>query len=232
MKLFRVAAVLLAVVCLFTVFAAAVAFTPSIERKDGPTLVDGVDGLILTPLKDLIERPETLHEDIHKSLSDAWEELKKSTWKDLVSDFDDQWKERTEGAPVEHAVVSDIFDMRLLSELGAGNAAGQKVTFLFNLQGLTPEDVFMIIAKADGADTWHAVNYEMLPNGEIMITENTKTVFAIVRDNGEPPMVTPGAPESPQTAVSSVLWPALIGAVLFAGVAVFCVTKLANRSKA
>ena len=55
---------------------------------------------------------------------------------------------------------------------------------------------------------------------------------AIVEDSGKAPEPGPGDPDSPQTNVPAYFFPAVIGAVLFAGAAIVCVRKATKKNAA
>lgn len=232
MKAIRVFSVLLVIVSLFTLGTLAIEFTPSIERKDGPEVVEGDDDLIITPLKEIYDVPVDIHEDIKVSLADAEKELGESEWHDIIEEFAKLWDAFTGGAPIEHAVISDIFDVRYESELGTDLTDGKPVTFSIKIQGLTADDLFMIITKAADEEGWKNIEYTIDENGVITISATSMSTFAVIRDNGAAPVVDPNAPDSPQTGVSPYLVPAVIGAVLFIGIAAVCVGKLTKRTAA
>ncbi len=130
MKTIRVLCVCLAAVMLFSLSALAVDFTPSAERKPAPELIDYTASeehathgkeLLVTPLAHLYDENIELHEDIERSLEEAKHELENLVWHDMVHDFHEHWDRVTGGAPIENAVVSDIFDVRFLCELGNEN---------------------------------------------------------------------------------------------------------------
>jgi len=87
----------------------------------------------------------------------------------------------------------------------------------------------MIITKDNGGDTWTVAEYSMDENGVITVTGNTKAAYAVVRDSEVHPK---SDTESPKTGVSTYFVPAVIGVVLFGGVAVVCVKKLYRRTAA
>ena len=229
MKMTRFVAMLLAVMTLLALTVSAVNFVPSIERKDCPDLVehDGDDQLIITPLSDALE--EDLHEDIESNLIKAYEELGDKDWQELVEDFENKWKEFTGGAPLTNAVVTDIFDARFASELGANLTDGKAVTFKIKVQGITTDDTFMIIAKAEGEDMWQIIEYTIDENNVITITAESMSAFAIVLDNEADPATDPI--DGPQTGVAKNS-PVIYVAVVFAIAAIGCVVMLLKKRKA
>lgn len=130
MKSIRVLCICLVAAMLFSVSALAASFTPSVERKPAPEVVDYTASeeheehgkeLVITPLAHLYDEDVELHEDIERSLEEAKHELENLVWHDMVHDFHEHWDRVTGGAPIENAVVSDIFDVRFLCDLGKEN---------------------------------------------------------------------------------------------------------------
>lgn len=231
MKAFRITALFLVIMSIFTFGAAAtVTFTPSVALKDSPELVEGEDDLIVTPLKEAYEEPVDVHEDIHINLVDAEKELGEAEWHEIIEEFTKIWEEYTGGAPIDHAVISDIFDVRYESELGKGLTDGKPVTFKIKIQGITPEDLFILITKENEKDHWKVIDYTIDENGIITINGTSMSAFAVIRDNGAVPSVDPSAPDSPQTGVNSYSVPAIVGVVLFASVATVLVLKLRRHT--
>lgn len=227
MKALRIFTFLMAFAIVLSVSAAAVQFTPSVERKDGPELVDpvGDDELIITPVADL--EKENLHDDIEESLTEAKENLSDSEWAEIVKDFEELWEEFTNGAPIEHAVISDIFDVRFLSELGT-DGDGKTVTFKIKVQGIEPGDLFMIITESNSADHYmEIIDYTIDENGVITITATSMAAFAIVIDSCPDPECDH---DSPQTGVPAYFVPAVFGAVFFGALAILCAVKLRKAS--
>ncbi len=166
MKKIRLFTLVLTALYLFTFAAAAVDFTPSVERKDAPVLVgetknvEADDKIVVTPFSRFIEAVEEIHEEIQEIFEEVEKELKEKTYEELVPEFKEVWKEATGGAPVEHAVVSDVFDVRLDSTIGKDKPAMEKeVTFSVKIQGLTKKDKFVLIARPDGSSGWIVVNH-------------------------------------------------------------------------
>ena len=227
MKLLRIATIAIALVCVFSVTTLAVQFTPSVEAKDSPTLVEGEDGLIVTPIAKLYDEDVNLHDDIADSLTDTKDVLSDNDWQSIVEDFEDFWEELTSGAPIEHAVVSEIFDVRFESELGDDNTPGKTVTFKITVQGIGPDDIFMIVSKSDTDDHMEVVDYTIDENGVITITATSKSAFAIIRDSCPKPECDH---DSPQTGVAPYCTPAIIGIIFFGTLAVVCAVKLKRVS--
>ena len=227
MKILRIAAIVMAVLMSLTIAASAVEFTPSVERKDGPEIIEGDDDLIITPIAHLHDEDIELHEDIVESLTDAKEKLDDSEWHEIVKDFEELWAEYTKGAPIEHAVVSDIFDVRYESELGTDAEKGKTVTFKIKLQGITADDFFLVITESYSDHHMEIVAHEISADGVITITATSMAAFAIVRDNCITP---PCDHDSPQTGVMPYCVPAVIGIVVFGALAAFCAVKIKKVS--
>ncbi len=295
MKTIRIFALLIAAVMLFTVTAMAeTQFVPSIEIKDDPKLdsYDAPDGhgdhgneLIITPLDHLFDEDIELHDDIEKSLKAAYEDLKDELLHDLVEDFHIHWDRITGGAPLEQAIVTHLFDVRLMCELDgdmsgtttvrantsapvqllsaefegvtynfvgeageevydlnvlealttAAQVKGIDITFRVKVVGLMKDDDFLVVYRCAEKEHWADVkeeDYKMLEDNILQITGKTMAAYAIVEDSGVMPPVDPDGPDSPQTGVPAYFFPAVIGAVLFAGAAVIFVRKAAKNSVA
>lgn len=226
MKKIMLSVLLVIFASLFAVNPGAAVFTESIERKDGPEQVSG-DTLIITPVGHLTNLEIKLHEDIRKSLADAKSQLGRAAWQQLIPEFSDVWNEYTGGAPVSHAVISDIFDVRFEDELSSGAVSGKPISFGIKLQGLTSDDVFMIITKLQGEESWEIVEFTVGEDDVINIDGTSMSCYAVVKDNGAEPEVDPE--DSPQTGVSDYYTPAIFGIVLFGIIAALCIRKLIKR---
>ena len=157
MKNTRVFAVLLATVLLFTFVCGAATFTPSIVRKEAPTLLEQPlesDRLIITPIAHVYSDQHDVHEDIEENLKAAETSLKEKTLSQIIRNFDLIWEKATGGAPLGHAVVSDIFDVRFESELDEEEMKGQEITFRVKIQGLDADDKFILISRPHGETEW------------------------------------------------------------------------------
>lgn len=221
-------AMAIALATLFTFAATAASFTPSIERKDAPELIDGPEGLVITPISDIYDEDVDLHEDIEKSLTDAEDELKEKTLEELVEEFEKVWEDATKGAPTEHAIISDIFDVRFTDELGNGDEDDIEISFKVKELGIEAEDLFILLAKNDEDAPWLVLEYELSDDGIITIKTTTQSVLAVVKDNEAPPAINPDDPDSPQTGVGTHFIPAIVGVVVFASLAGACAVKAAK----
>lgn len=227
MKTLRLIATTTALATMLTLSAAAAGFTPSIERKDAPQIVENIEDLIVTPVKDITDAGKDVHEDIEESLTDAKKELAENALDKLAEDFAKAWEEATKGAPVANAVVSDIFDIRYGAELGT-DGKGAEITLKIKLLGVDADDLFVLLAN-DG-EKWAVLEYEISADGVITIKTTTKSVIAVVKDNEAPPADDPNAPDSPKTGVDAHFVPAVAGVVAFAALAGISAAK-ASKGK-
>ncbi|MBQ8249176.1 MAG: hypothetical protein IJY93_04745 [Clostridia bacterium] len=232
MKALRIAAMLMLAMFIFTTTAFAATFVPSIEAIDSPEHIDDPDStedddLIVTPIDHLDDEDKEVHDEIEDALIDAKEDLEKAL-EDLIENFEEIWDEITDGAPIENAVITEIFDVRHLHEIGI-EGEGKEISFDIRAIGLEYGDAFIIIAKSSDGDGWKIVNYTIDENGIITIEGTSKTVYAIIRDSAEMPQ---DGPDGPATGVSEYLTPAIIGAVVFGLGAVFCLVKIGKRNAA
>ncbi len=227
MKVLRIGAIVVAIACLLCVSAFAVEFTPSVEIKDSPELVEGDDDLIITPIAHLHDSDIPLHEDIKVSLTDAKELLSDSEWHEVVKDFEEFWDSITSGAPIEHAVISEIFDVRYESELGSDAAVGKTVTFKIKVQGIDADDLFVVITESSSDHHMEIVGHVFEENGVITITATSMAAFAIIKEVCPQPRCDH---DSPQTGVAPYLVPAIVGIVVFGAFAAICAVKIKKAS--
>ena len=232
MKILRFSAMLIAVMLLFTLVAFAAEFVPSIEYKDGPTVVKPDETTDPgTPDDELLVTPpsagEDAHDDIRDNLEDAMEALEEAI-QDLVDNFDKIWEDITGDAPTENAIITDVFDVRYESELGKDDD-GVTLSFDVTVQGIEPDDIFLIITKPYGENAWRIVNYTINEDGVITIEGTTKAAYAIIKDKAALP---PVGPDGPATGVPEYLLPAVAGVVVFGTAAIFCIRKITKREEA
>ncbi len=228
MKKIRIIAALVLSLCLLGLSAFAAEFTPSVEDKDvtgGSTTIYDKDGnvvhevpdedFVITPIKD----KDSADPDTKADLEAAEKELKEKELTDLVPGFEEAWKGATGGAPIKNAVVSDIFDARLIGDSAAKLGEGGTVGFTVKIPGLDKNDKFIIINKGEGG-TWGVVDYTFNEKGELVIKTDDLGVFAVVRDNGAV-AVDPNAPNSPQTGVADYLAPVAFAVAALGACAVY-----------
>ncbi len=120
--------------------------------------------------------------------------------------------------------------LEALSE--AAETKGVEIKFQVKILGLGSHDEFFVVYRCSEKEHWKDVdekNYKMLDNDTLEITGKTMAAYAIVEDSGVAPE--PGQ-DSPQTGVPGYFFPAVIGAVLFAGAAIVCVRKATKKNAA
>lgn len=222
MKVIKVLAALTLVASMLAMPVFAAEVVPSIEYKDGVQLIDYTLDEINTPCRtvhifpffhiyndDIIaeeilgledyENSEMLEENIRTSLRNALAELRENLLHHLVVGFDEAWERITEGAPLENAVVTDLFEIVLICSEAEKFMTDEQITVSFKVDGLEPDDRFLIVHKPTGSDKWIVEEYTVDENGVITMTIDKLSPFAIVKDNGAAPVATV---TSPQTGVT------------------------------
>ena len=209
MKLFSKILTVLTVVAMLVTCVGAAEFTASAERKDGPTLTGG-DEVIITPVskKDDPTTPDKTREDLNGVLDN----LKENDLTDLTGSFDDAWDDKSGGAPIENAVVSDIFHVDFTKD---------DVTFSYTLPGIADDD-FVLLVKNHVTGAWSVLDYTFA-NGAATVSLTDVSTIVVVRDNGNPPA---GDIVSPPTGVSAVSVVLASATVALMGVAVLLSKKL------
>lgn len=246
MKAFKVFIALTLIASMLALPSLAAEFTPSAERKDGPELIEYKLEEIDTPcrtvlvipyghihLDDIIDEEhldleyaasEAIEETIRESLKSALEELKDNLIHHLVRGFDEAWAKITGGAPVENAVVSDLFEIVLVCSEADALKTDEKITVSFTVDGIGPDDKFIIVHKPTDSDEWIVEDYKIDENGVITMTVDKLSPFAIVKDSGKAPTTDV---QSPQTGVSDTgLIVTAVSAVILAAGAVVIGKKL------
>lgn len=228
MKKIRIIAALVLALCLFGLSAFAAEFTPSVSDKDvtgGTAQIFDKDDkvihevpdaeLVVTPIKD---KDSAVDADIKADLEATEKDLKD---KDLatVPGFEAAWTGATKGAPLKNAVVSDIFDVRVIGESLTKFVPGTTIGFTLDVQGLGKTDKFVLIKK-DDAGNWSVQDYTIDAEGNVVVKTEKLGVFAIICDNGAAD-VKPGAPSSPQTGVADFALPAALAIMALGGCAVY-----------
>lgn len=185
--------------------------------------------LIITTLWHLENGDIEVHNAIEQTLVDAKNELSIENWADLIPGFEEAWKEITEGAPVENAVISDIFDVRYNSVVDGFLTKllveGKSATFDIVVDGVTKDTYFIIGHKPSDTDEWTIEDYQMNDNNTITISVDSLSPFFIAVDNGEGPG-SDDDPQSPQTGVSDdIITVAVIFAVVLCAAGLFLIKK-------
>jgi len=196
----------------------ATEFVPSIERKDSPELISFItdaacDTVLLIPysnifLDDIIDEDaldipyeisEKMESAIRVSQKNAFEEMKNNPINELVTGFEDAWAGATGGAPLENAIVHDLFEIVLICTKEDIFLTDKRVTVSFTADGIKPDDKFIIVHKPTDTDKWIVEEHTIDANGVITMTVDKLSPFAIVKDSGKAPT---SDVESPQTGVS------------------------------
>lgn len=203
----------------------------TITEEDGTeTKTVYEDELIVTTLDDAYNEEIEMDEEIRKDLLEAEKELKETKSEDLIDGFAEKWEEITEGAPVENAVVSHLFDIRY-KDGGDVLGEGNEIAITVHIDDITAEDLFVIVYKDPVTEEWTYADYTIDENGDITIILDCLVPLAVIRDSREAPPVSPDDPDSPQTGVNEVLLPAL--AVSAAGLfALILLKKFYGRTAA
>ena len=252
MKVLRIFTAIALVISMLAMPVFAAEFVPSIEIKDGPQIVDTeIEGhedcciLSLIPYKEVhdedmkvidhdidhdieIEELSAFEDLIRENLDKAYEELTNHPLNDLVINFEEKWKEITDGAPVENAIVLDLFETVLYCTRLQEFRTDATVTVSFTVDGLDAGDTFMIIHKPVGSEKWVIDEYTIDENGVITMKVDLLAPYAIIIDSGKPPVATE---QSPQTGVSdNIMAAASVGAVILAAGAVLIGKKLRKNT--
>jgi len=218
MKLIRIFTVCVVALALLTTGVCAAEFVPSISGQDVPKLEEG-DDLVITPSDDIQDKD--VPDETKESLEDAEEELKNNELEDLIPGFEDIWNEMTGGAPVDNAVVTDLFDVRYTDPKRGPDG---EITFKISVDGITADDLFLIFYKPQGSDEWKLADFSIDENNVITIHADSIGTFIIVMDNGAVPVV---EVLSPQTGVNaSAMVFSVVGLVVLGAFGVICFKKL------
>lgn len=222
----------------------AAEFVPSAERKDGVDLISYILNEINTPcrtvhiipfghihLDDIIDEEkldieydasEGMEEQIRESLNKALAELKDSILHHLIAGFDEAWEKLTGGAPLENAVVHDLFEIVLICSEVDAFKTDESVTVSFTVDGIDADDLFLIAHKPTGSDEWILEDYTIDENGVITMTVDKLSPFAIIKDSEKAPEA---AGTSPQTGVQDYTVSAAAAAMALCGIGAVCAGK-------
>lgn len=241
MKALKVFIAFTLIVSMLAMPTLAAEFTPSAERKDGPKLVEYKLEEVDTPCRTVLVIPyghihlddildeehldleyaasEAIEETIRKSLKSALEELKDNLIHHLVRGFDEAWAKITGGAPVENAVISDLFEIVLVCSEADALITDEKITVSFTVDGIGPDDKFIIVHNPTDSDEWIVEDYKIDENGVITMTVDKLSPFAIVKDSRKS---SASDIPSPPTGVSYTGWivTAIAALILAAGAAI------------
>jgi len=243
MKAIKVFAALTLAAAMLAMPVLAAEFVPSIEYKDGIQLNSYTLEEINTPCRtvhiipfyriyedDFIDEDllgldydisEDMEESVRISQRNAQEELKNNLLQDIVAGFEEVWARITGGAPLENAVVTDLFEIVLICSEDQVFKTDEKVTVSFTVEGIGPDDLFVIIHKPTGSDKWVAEeNYTIDENGVITMTVDKLSPFAIVKDSGKAPVVTVTSPQTGVTEFTAAAAVLSMAALVAGGVVV------------
>ena len=192
---------------------ALASFTPSVENKGGPTVVDAVfeDGtdagpdLRVTAYSKRNDYDDNAAVAIKKILEDAHTEVKSAGRLDsLTADVNTWLADNHAGVKAEDLLVSDLFDVSFVQnhELLKGMPAShQTVTITFQLT-VPVENVLLVLHK-DGS-SWELKNskntaqYEKIGKDQVKVTFDSLSPVVFAIDSAEF-HVDPNGPTSPQT---------------------------------
>lgn len=248
MKTLRIFASVIAAAILLglAVYAAPVEFDPSIEQngvtlevteilEDGSSVVAQINDaagtvvdkvtegeLIVTVLnQDVIQ-----NEVIYENLTNTKEQLRSNSIETLLPDFASIWSDVTGGAPVENAVVSHIFDVYTTYEI----ADDQTITFILENPGISLDTSIIVLHNYE-ANLWEAADFTRDEAGNIIVTVDSLSPFAIIVDNGAAPSTGTDAPHSPQTGVVDVLPVVGCAIILAAGCTMIGIYKVGKAKE-
>ena len=197
-----------------------------------------LEELIITPIWHLEDGAYEVHNEIEATLVAAEKELEVEDWQKIVTNFETEWTEVTGGAPVENAVVSDVFDVRYNSVVDGFLTKllveGKSATFDIVVDGITKDTLFVVGHKPSDTGVWVMEDYTISDDNVITISVDSLSQFFIAVDNGAAPVVA-NAPLSPQTGVEELAGgtetaAAAAGAALLCGLGFLCVRKFRKSS--
>lgn len=248
MKAIKLFTAISLIISMLALSVMATEFVPSIEYKDGPQIVD-VQLEVDTPCRTLLLIPygnihfddiidedaldivyaisEKMEAEVRESQKKALEELGSNPINAIVVGFEESWAKATGGAPIENAIVHDLFELVLICTEIDSFITDEGVTVSFTVEGIGPDDSFVIVHKPTGSDNWIVEEHTIDENGVITMTVDKLSPFAIIKDSGKAPAVSPDAPQSPQTGVYDAwIAAAFAGAVVLSGAVILCAKKL------
>jgi len=236
MKAFRVITALL-IATMMIVPAAAAGFVPSREQYQ-PGVVEKIDpdtgdeyiGKIVDEDDIVIEYLD--EKEIIIEFDKENEEILNNEPKDVVENFEEEWKEATGGAPVDNTGITNIFEVTIPEEVAGKVEDDHTVEIHITVDELTKDDKFVIVQN-DG-EKWTVVDHTIDDNGVITIVidnvdpeKENQFTYAIILDTTEEP--TPGD-DSPQTGVASYSIGVIASTVVLCGVA-FVVIRKASKGR-
>lgn len=237
------------IISMLSLIIGAAEFVPSVERPQNRDIIEWTSEndnpsrtLILVPhdLRHRInfldmynhslnaEASDVAEQQIRNELDAAVVDLENSYVHHLIDGFDAYWDKITGGAPVENCFVYDIFDIALLCGEEQKMITDEKVTFSFAIEGITKDDVFVLIHKPTDSEHWIIEEHTIDENNVITVSVDSLSPFAIIKDSGKAPS---SDVQSPQTGVSETgVVAAAISMIVFAAGAVVVGKKLKNTA--
>lgn len=191
---------------------ALASFTPSVENKGGPTIVDAVfeDGTDAWPYLRVTAYGERNNYDdnagvaIKKILEDAHTEVKSAGRLDsLTADVNTWLTDNHAGVKAEDLLVSDLFDVSFVQnhELAGMPTSHKTVTITFQLT--VPVKNVLLVLHKDGS-SWELKNskntaqYDQIGKDQVKVTFDSLSPVVFAIDSAEF-HVDPNGPTSPQT---------------------------------
>lgn len=233
------------IISMLSLIVGAAEFVPSVERPQNRNIIDWTSendnpsrALILVPYDlrhqinflDLFnhrlnaEASDITEQQIRNELDAAVVDLENAFIHHLIDGFDAYWEKITGGAPVENHFVYDIFNIALLCGEDQTMITDEEVTFSFTIDGITKDDVFVLIHKPTDSEHWIIEEHTIDDNNVITVSVDRLSPFAVVKDSGKAPSTDK---DSPQTGVSeNGVAAAAVCAMIFAAGAVVAGKKL------
>lgn len=189
-------------------------FTPSVENKGGPTVVDAVfeDGtdagpyLLVTAYGKRNDYNDNAPVAIKKILEDAHTEVKSAGRLDsLTADVNTWLTDHHAGVKAEDLLVSDLFDVSFVQggELLEDDMPASHKTVTITFQLTVPVVNVLLVLHKDGS-SWELKNskntaqYEKIGKDQVKVTFDSLSPVVFAIDSAEF-HVDPNGPTSPQT---------------------------------
>ena len=205
-------------------FAYAADFTPSVERKSEPAVIqttnkDGasVDAVIRDkdgneiasiPGGSLVVTPyskrDQAADNIKLYLNTAFGQLSDKQLSELTANINDYLSKNSDGLTEEDVVIRDLFDVTMdQTYLDYLNTDGNTITITFDTD--YAEDTFlMVMTNCDitNGDDWNIIpseNVKRNSDGSVSVTFDKMCPVVFVSDGGQV-AIDPNGPSSPQTS--------------------------------
>lgn len=241
-------AMIFAATGVFPVFAAN--FTKSVEQKPAPSIVtvktsDGKDAAAIIydkdgneigylTMDDIIVTPvsnrQNAAEDIKNSLEDTYNEIKNAkSLSELVSGLETQLKKITDKVKATDLVVSDLFDVKLPTDIEEKLRAGEITLKIRFDVGVKKDELLMVMVKCD--DKWELIAQENVQNngdGTVDVTFDKFCPVAFIKDSASV-NIDPNGPSSPQTSDINTTPVAVAAALILIGACAMFVIKGKSR---